>query len=669
MPRDYGYIEEEKPHAAYDLAMLKRLYPYSKPYQRFIIASIVLVVLLTLMDLSLPYITKIAIDRYIVPVGPGTSTITEEPDTSHEEMSRTRFYKVDLTDPAHIAIVEKHPALFTLKESYAVIPYESLSDLPPADRNLLRQKDVAGIGLVTLVFLILILVDFGLNFLQKIIMEFTGHKIMHDLRVALFRHIQSLSISFFSKNPVARLVTRTTNDIQNMHELFTSVIAFLFKDVFLLAGISIVLISINWQLALISFTVLPFVWVAALRFSSRARDIFRILRIQVAEINTRFSESISGMKVVQLFLQEKENYEHFQTLNHENYLTGMRQIRLLAVFMPLIEFLGILAVASVVFYGGNRVLSHQMSLGSLVAFISYIRMFFRPIRDISEKYNLLQNAMSSAERIFLILDSRDKLSYPAISDEQGADNQEVDIGPITHLSFKDVSFSYVPKEPVLKNISFTLSAGETLGIVGPTGSGKTTLINLVNRFYDPDKGRITLNEKDLRTLPPNTYLSKMALVMQDPYLFSGTIRDNILTGSAPYAKDHLDEILVASNCKSLVDRSPKGLETELGEEGASLSSGERQLISIARAFARNPELIVLDEATSYIDSQTEHQIQEALFNLIENRTAIVIAHRLATVRQLNRILVVKNGCIIESGSHNDLMDKRGFYFKMHQTHG
>ena len=668
MPNDYGYMEEETPHSAYDLTMLKRLYPYSRPYTRLIFASILLVVCLTLLDLSLPFITKIAIDRYIVPAGPDVSAIGKAPDAPGKG-DQTRYYRVSLSDSRHADIVEQHPTLFTVKGAFAVIPYESLSDLPPDHLKLLRQKDVIGIGWVTLVFLILILVDFGLNFLQKIIMEYTGHSIMHDLRVALFRHIQSLSISFFSKNPVARLVTRTTNDIQNMHELFTSVIAFLFKDVFLLVGISIVLISINWQLALISFTVLPFVWAAALRFSSRARDIFRILRIKVAEINTRFSESISGMKVIQLFLQEKENFQRFQALNHENYLAGMQQIRLLAVFMPLIEFLGILATASVVFYGGNRVLSDQLSLGSLVAFISYIRMFFRPIRDISEKYNLLQNAMSSAERIFLILDSKDKLSYPVPFDEKDANILKPDIGPITHLSFEKVSFSYVPNEPVLKDISFSLSAGETLGIVGPTGSGKTTLINLINRFYDPDQGKIAINGKDLRQLPSDAYLSKMALVMQDPYLFSGTIRDNILTGGAPDAKDHLEDILVASNCESLVARAAKGLDTELSEDGASLSSGERQLISIARAFARNPELIVLDEATSYIDSQTEHQIQEALFNLIENRTAIVIAHRLATVRQLNRILVVKNGRIIESGSHDELMASKGFYYKMHQTQG
>ncbi len=667
MPHDFGYTEEETPHAAYDLAMLRRLFPYSKPYTRYIVVSIFLVLLLTLMDLALPYITKIAIDRYIVPAGQPVSSSDTTADLSDGNPHQARFYKVDMSQPAYAQIVKQHPTLFIRKSNDTLIPYESLSRLPEKDRRLLRERDITGIGLVTLVFLILVMAEFGINFLQKIIMEFTGHRIMHDLRVALFCHIQSLSISFFSKNPVARLVTRTTNDIQNMHELFTSIIAFLFKDIFLLVGISIVLFSINWRLTLVSFLVLPIVWHTALHFSAQARDIFRILRIKVAEINTRFSETISGMKVIQLYRQEKENFSHFKTLNHENYMAGMQQIRLLAVFMPLIELLGLLAVASVIFYGGTRVLALQISLGSLVAFISYIRMFFHPIRDISEKYNVLQNAMSSAERIFLILDSQDKLDDSAISERGNENMKAASIGPLSQLAFEDVSFSYVPQEPILKEISFALSAGETLGIVGPTGAGKTTIINLINRFYDPIRGKITLNGHDLRQLAPDAYLSKMALVMQDPFLFSGTIENNILTGSAPDAKARIEEILIASNCKDFVSRTPKGLQTELNEAGGSLSSGERQLISIARAFARNPELIIMDEATSYIDSQTEQQIQEALFNLIENRTAIVIAHRLATVRRLDRILVIRNGRIAESGSHSDLMEKKGLYYKMNLT--
>ncbi len=663
----HGYTEEQS-GTGYDSTLLKRLLPFSKPYRLHILFSVLIVVLITIMNVALPYITKIAIDRYIVPV---TETVTREDGDPADKRGerRRRFYKTDLGRPENAAVVRKYPDLFSVQDTYALIPFDSLGRLSSDDLKLLRKKDISGVGLVALVFLVLIILDFCFNFIQKIIMEYTGHMLMHDLRVSLFEHIQGLSISFFSKNPVGRLVTRVTNDIQNMHEFFTTVIAFIFNDVCLLVGITIVLISISLELTAVSFLVLPFVWMAALHFARKARVIFRTLRIKLAEINTRFSETIGGMKVIQLFLHENENYRRFKTLNHENYQAGMDQIRLMAVFMPLIEILSAAAVASVVFYGGNRVMSNNISLGDLVAFISYIRMFFRPIRDVAEKYNVVQNALSSAERIFLILDSKDRLPMPEGVDVMPRDTAKAATAPFTRLSFENVSFSYDPDEPVLEDISFVLDAGETLGIVGPTGSGKTTLINLITRFYDPTSGRVCVNGRDMRNLDPEAYLAKMAMVMQDPFLFSGTIRENILGGNRNYSETEIEEILTASNCKDLVDRTPNGIETQLSEAGASISSGERQLISIARAFARNPELIVMDEATSHIDSQTEHKIQEALFNLMESRTAIVVAHRLATVRRLNRILVVRKGRIIETGSHETLMARKGFYYGLHQTHG
>ena len=667
----HGYMEEEAPGTSYDTAMLKRLLPFARPYRLPILISILIVVLITIMDVALPYVTKIAIDRYIVPVTKADSAENSSaPDQNHpaqRKKEQPRYYTIDATLPENAAIIRKYPALFIIQDTRALITFESLAKLPAEELKVLRKRDLSGVGLVALAFLVLIILDFGFNFIQKYIMEYTGHMLMHDLRISLFRHIQGLSISFFSKNPVGRLVTRVTNDIQNMHELFTTVIAFIFNDVCLLVGITAVLISINLHLTLVAFLVLPFVWMAAMRFAKKARGIFRTLRIKIAEINTRFSETIGGMKVIQLFRHENENYRSFEALNHDNYLAGMDQIRLMAVFMPLIEILGMTSVAFVVFYGGNRVLSRAISLGDLVAFISYIRMFFRPIRDVAEKYNVVQNALASAERIFLILDSKDSLPTPpsirTVSETVGKVRTE----PFSRLSFENVSFSYLPNEPVLKEISFDLKAGETLGIVGPTGSGKTTMINLITRFYDPTAGKVSFNGKDMRSLPREAYLSGMALVMQDPFLFSGTIRENIMSGNGNYTDEALETILTVSNCKDMVDRAHKGLDTQLSEAGGSISSGERQLISIARAFARNPELIVMDEATSYIDSQTEQKIQTALFNLMENRTAIVVAHRLATVRKLDRILVVRKGRIIEAGSHESLMVRKGFYYSLHQT--
>jgi len=453
-----------------------------------------------------------------------------------------------------------------------------------------------------------------------------------------------------------------TNDVQNMHELFTSVISMIFKDFFLLCGIAVVMLVLNWKLALISFVVLPLVVYASLIFSRRARDIFRELRIKVAEINTRFSETIGGIRVIQLFRQEIANYQNFKQLNHENYLAGMKQIHVLAIFMPLIEVLGVVAVALVIYYGGSSVLSNTLSLGALVAFISYIRMFFRPIRDMAEKYNILQNAMASAERIFLILDSRESLPAPAPPAGPGPSNLQ----NIEQVQFEKVSFSYVAGEPILKDITFSLQAGETVAVVGPTGAGKTSLINLLPRFYDPTSGQVLINSCDLRALDPAWFRSKMALVMQDPFLFSGTIRANIFEGEYAGDENQQRSVIEASNCQSLVDRLPQGLDTILSEGGASISSGERQLISIARAFARNPQLILFDEATSYIDSATELSIQQALEKLMKHRTALVVAHRLSTVRDADRIIVLNRGRIVETGPHAALMDQKGLYFKLHQ---
>ena len=330
--------------------------------------------------------------------------------------------------------------------------------------------------------------------------------------------------------------------------------------------------------------------------------------------------------------------------------------------MPLIEILGVVAVALVIWYGGGRVLAGSLSLGALVAFISYIRMFFRPIRDLAEKYNILQNAMASAERIFLILDSEDRLQWPAA--KGSADDSALE--RIQTIEFKNVGFSYIDGEPILKDIKFSIKAGETVAIVGPTGAGKTTLINLIPRFYDPTAGRVLINNRDIRELDASVFRSKIALVMQDPFLFSGTIRENIFQGNHHQIRDKEESILEASNCKPLIDRLEKGLDTTLAEGGASISSGERQLISIARAFARNPQLILFDEATSYIDSPTELRIQQALEKLMYNRTSLVVAHRLSTVRNADRIIVLNRGRIIETGHHTDLMHQKGFYFRLHQ---
>jgi ATP-binding cassette subfamily B multidrug efflux pump len=655
MQPEYGYFEETQLGKPYDIKLLKRLYPFILSHRLLVLWSIVLVLSIAALDLALPYITKLTIDRYIVP-----QTAVAGGNHVRSDKTTHRYLKVDLRNPRHREIVEKYRDLFKIEGQTAMIEFEALNHLEKSDLRILRENDLAGVSLMAAIFLAVVILDFFLNFAQKIIMEYSGNMIMHDLRMKLFMHIQNLALDFFTRNPVGRLVTRVTNDVENMHELFTSVISLVFKDFFLLLGIAAVMMVLNWKLTLVSFMVLPMVIYASAKFSAKARDVFRLLRIKIAEINTRFAETIEGIEVIQLFRQESENYRTFNKLNHENYLAGMRQIHVLAIFMPITELLGVIAVALVVFYGGNRVLNEAISLGTLVAFISYVRMFFRPIRDLAEKYNILQNAMASAERIFLIMDTKNAL--PKVNLPLNVAN----LDGIQEIRFENVSFSYIKNEMVLKNISFRIKAGETTAVVGPTGAGKTSLINLIPRFYDPTAGRILINNIDLREMDTAVFREKMALVMQEPFLFAGTIRENIFDNARHFTGEKVQEIIEAANCRKLIQRLPDGLETVLSVGGTTISSGERQLISIARAFARNPQLILFDEATSYIDSQTELWIQQAMEKLMKNRTSIIIAHRLSTVRNVDRIIVLNRGRIIETGSHSELMDRKGFYYRLNQ---
>jgi ATP-binding cassette subfamily B multidrug efflux pump len=665
---DYGYFEEKQLGKPYDVKLLGRLYPYTKPYKLLLVSSIVLIVLITLLDLSLPYVTKIAIDRYIVP-----KHMSKQNQVVGQNKDKVRTLEANMTDPQIESIVRKYSGIFKIEGSLARIAFHNLNKLDRKDLSILRKKDLSGVTFITAVFLAFIILNFVLSIAQVLIMEYAGQMVMHDLRVHLFKHIQHLSVAFFTRNPVGRLVTRVTNDIQNMHDLFTSVIAFVFKDLFLLLGIAGVLLGIHVKLAMVSFTVIPFVLYASVRFSGQAREAYRTLRVKIAEINTRFSETIAGIKIIQLFLQEKQNYLRFKILNREHYLAGMRQIHVFAIFMPVIEVLGAAAIAVVIFYGGGGVLSGTISLGALVAFLSYMKMFFRPIRDIAEKYNILQNSMASAERIFQILDSSETIPQPVANmgfhttSKSGPSSTALD--NISEISMEKVSFEYVKDEPVLKNVSFGIKAGETLAVVGPTGAGKTSIINLIIRFYDPTSGKILLNGVDIKKTHTEELRAKMALVTQDPFLFSDTIRENIELGAGNLSESVFQQILRNSNCKILTDRLPEGVHTVLSEGGTSISSGERQLISIARAFARNPDLIILDEATSYVDSETEVKIQEALTKLMSNRTSIIVAHRLSTARVADKIIVLNRGQIIEIGNHAELMKNQGFYYRLNQLQG
>ena len=661
MRSELGNFEEEHLGKTYDLKLIRRILPYMKPYGGVFMMSVLMLALITVLDLSIPYVTREAIDRYIVPV-------TSEGIKGAEGSGTLRpMIPVEGADSQARETVARNPDAFVTGGGTTLMYLDRMDTLDKQDLKHLRDKDIRGVTGASLVILLVVFAHFILTFFQKVATEYAGQKIMHDLRMGVFSHIQSLSLPYFNRNSVGRLVTRTTNDIQNMQEMFSSVIDFVFKDLFMILGIAGLLFYISPDLALVSFTVLPLVLLASFYFSRYARGGFRSLRVLTARINTRISESIQGMRVIQLFRYEKENHRTFRDLNHENYLAGISQLQVFAVFMPVVELLGSISLALIIYYGGQGVISDSISLGTLVAFISYMKMFFRPIRDVAEKYNVLQNAMSSAERIFLVLDKKEEVEEKN-SPLAGSSNPLV-LESIRHVEFSNVNFGYNPGEQVLFDLSFTLNQGEVLAVVGPTGAGKTSLINLLVRYYRPSSGKISINFMDSSLYALKDLRSRIALVTQDPFLFSGTVRQNILGDTGQMSDDRFREILKAAHCDGIVERLPQGPDTPLFEGGAGLSSGERQLISIARAISRDPDLIILDEATSYIDSESEVKIQDALENLMRSRTSVVIAHRISTARNADRILVLNRGRVVESGNHSELMEKKGLYRKMVKMKG
>jgi len=439
--------------------------------------------------------------------------------------------------------------------------------------------------------------------------------------------------------------------------MFTSVLVYLFKDVLLLAGIIAFLLYLNREFALVSFSFLPLIFITTLLFSHRARDAFREVRLRIAQMNAFFQENFSGIKVVQLFRREGENSRRFEKINREHYRANMRQISIFALFVPLIEVLSSGAIGLLIWYGGGKVLQETITLGALVAFISYMRMFFQPIRDLSEKYTILQSAMASLERVFLLLDQGEKVTEPASLVQQEMRGQ---------IRFEDVSFSYNREEKVLKEISFSVEEGETVAIVGATGAGKTSLLHLLERFYDVQEGAILIDGLDIRRWDVSRLRAQIGLVMQDTFLFAGDIEQNIRLGSNGKDEDRVRRVAQIVNAETFINRLPHGYQTQVGQGGEQLSSGEMQLLAFARALYIDPRVLVLDEATSHVDPETERLVQEGLTRLLKGRTAIIIAHRLSTIPHADRIIVLHRGRVRETGSHAELMARKGYYYRLYQ---
>lgn len=514
---------------------------------------------------------------------------------------------------------------------------------------------IGGLKRLALAFCALMVFEFAGNFIQVLILEWTGQKIMHRMRQMMFVHLLHLDLKFFHRNPAGRLVTRLTNDIQNMHEMFTSVIVTLFNDGAKLLGILGILFWMNWRLTLCICLLLPLMVGNTVWFSRLARDAFRQIRTHLAQINSFLQESLSGVALIQLFRREESSQAQFSRLNQAFFAKALYQIRVFALFLPINELMNAISVSTILWYGGSQVMAGKMSIGMLVAFLSYMRLFFQPLRELSQKYSIVQSALASAERIFQLLDTHETLPLAATPLRPVSGKGEIE--------FREVCFGYEAGHPVLDHFSLRIPPGQTLAIVGATGSGKTTIINLLERFYDPDAGAILLDGIDLRALDPNWLRGQVGLVMQDVLIMPGSIRDNILLDGEK-SDEALWEILEKAQLAHFVRQLPEGLATKVGEGGADLSAGQRQLLAFARILAREPRILVLDEATASVDPESEMLTEQAIGATFAGRTNIVIAHRLSTIRRADYILVMAEGRIIEQGTHAELAVVNGAYRRL-----
>jgi ATP-binding cassette, subfamily B, multidrug efflux pump len=591
---------------AYDARLMRRLLGYLWPYRLNAATALASIIAASVLQLAQPYLMKIAIDR-------------------------------------HIAV-----------------------------------GDLRGLNVIAAIFLAVLLASFALEYLQTWVLQITGQRIMFDIRMQIYAHLQRLDLQYYDRNPVGRLMTRVTTDVDVLNDLFTAGVVSIFGDVFTLLGIMIVLVTMDWRLALIAFSVLPLIVLVTQWFRSHVRDSYRTVRLWIARINAFLQEHITGMSTVQLFRREQRSFARFDEINRVHRDANVESIFYYAVFYPAIEVVGALASALLIWIGGGWTLQGTLTLGSLVAFLLYSQRFFRPISDMSEKFNVLQAAMASSERIFKLLDTEVKIENPGARKLGAAGARHVELPmartpelpavqpPTTGLVFDNVSFAYNADDYVLRDVSFEVRPGERVGIVGATGAGKSTIINLLLRFYDVSKGRILVNGVDLREMRLEDLRQMFGLVLQDVHLFSGTIADNIRLGNSAITDEDVRQAAETVHAAPFIQGLPQGYDSPVAERGATLSVGQKQLLSFARALAFDPAILVLDEATSSVDTETEILIRDALHVLMAGRTTIAIAHRLSTIQDMDKILVMHKGELREMGSHQELLAKRGLYFTLYQ---
>jgi ATP-binding cassette subfamily B protein/subfamily B ATP-binding cassette protein MsbA len=703
----HGFHEEEILGKAFDLPLVKRLLRYVRPYWLIVIASILLVLLITAVTLALPLVWRECINSYIVTTYKLVDLSKARPETREQMLKEAGrrlliiegdrrlisdssfsalsgklkdrlnkekevvgypclvFRLEDYPEsrrPDVRAILRAKPGIYRTGRGFYYVHYEkhwlNPDSISKEEKRALRAGDLRGIAEKALLYFGLLASICLLSLGQIHLTGLIGQRVIMDIRMKLFEHVETLSLRFFDSNPVGRLVTRVANDIEVLNQAFTNILINLFRDIFLLVGIVAMLLWLNVELALLTFALLPFLTWVTFYFRKKVREAFREVRARIARINATIAEHIAGMSVVQLFHREDAAFDNFKHQNTRNYEANLRQVFVFAVFRPVISIFESLAVALLIWYGGGQAIQGRLDLGGLVAFLFYMRRFFQPINELSQKYNQLQQAMASSERVFMLMDETDIILEPKeprpLDDVKG------------EIEFKNVWFAYKEEEHVLKDVSFKVKPGEKVALVGPTGAGKSSIISLLSRFYDVRKGQILVDGVDVRDTLKDDLRSRIAVVMQDVFIFSGDIKSNIRLNTTRITDDAITSAARYAKADAFIQRLPGEYDHELHERGATLSQGERQLLSFARAVAFNPRIFVLDEATANIDTETEVLIQQAIDNLMQDRTSIVIAHRLSTVRNVDRILVLNHGRIVEEGSHQELLAKQGLYYKLYQ---
>jgi ATP-binding cassette, subfamily B, multidrug efflux pump len=598
---------EDEGAKAFDPRLARRLLTYLRPYRLRASFSVVLVIIASALEIAGPAITAVAIDLFVRPQG---------------------------AEPLGVS-----KSIENLLGSYGIA-------LDP----------VTGINVAAALYLFVLVGGFAVLYTQMVLMNMMGQYIMYDLRKQIFGHLQRLDVQFFDRNPVGRLMTRVTTDVDALNEMFTAGFVAIFGDIFVLVGIVSVLFWMNWRLALVLFSITPFIILVSIWFRRGARVTYRQVRARIAAINAFLQEHISGMSTVQLFNREEREAKKFDDLNVRHRDANIDSIFYYAVFYPVIELIETIGVALIVWYGGGKVIQGTLSIGALVAFFQYSQRFYQPISDLSEKYNILQAAMAASERIFKLLDTSAKIK----------DDGTAELKSLESIEFRNVWFAYNEEEWVLKNVSFRVDRGDRVALVGHTGAGKTTVTALLLRFYEVQRGEILINGVDIRRYSLETLRRLFAIVQQDFFLFTGNVADNISLGDPAISEEQIRTAAIRVQADRFISRLPEGYAAQVRERGAGLSVGEKQLLSFARALAFNPPVLILDEATSSIDTETEVLIQEAIQTLLEGRTSIVIAHRLSTIRSADTILVFHHGEIRERGTHEELMQIGGLYRRLYE---